>query len=67
MWLIAPDRLEARLPGAPDPYRRRPPTIRSWNQFSAFIEEWDELRRRSSVRWATFAIIATHIARRTTF
>jgi hypothetical protein len=20
------------------------PTMRSWNQFSAFIEEWDELR-----------------------
>jgi hypothetical protein len=28
VWLIAPDRLEARLAGAPDTYRRGSPTMR---------------------------------------
>jgi len=41
----------ARLRSAVEEARPKPrspmtvtPTMRSWNQFSAFIEEWDELR-----------------------
>lgn len=60
MWLIAPDRLEARLPGAPDtdlPQRTKglrsgaesldivmTPTMRSWNQIVRFLTDWEGLR-----------------------
>ena len=33
------------LKPTPDSLMAVTPTMRSWNQFSAFIEEWEEVRR----------------------